>query len=223
MAELNKSLSQGATGRIRQQNQLVIFAAAQEEFVTYGFKGASIKRIAERANLPRANIHYYYKNKAELYDAVLSDIVQTWNLSFDTIRAEDDPGKALTEYVHAKVMYSKTHPAASRIFASEIIHGAPHLMDYLQGDFHRWIQQKTSAIQSWIDQGKMDPIDPMHLLFFIWGATQHYADFGVQVLAAMKRDALTDADFEHIADTLVQFVLKGCGIKHNSIRNVSPA
>ncbi len=202
-----------ATGRIRQHNQAVIFAAAQEEFVKFGFKGASVKRIAERAGLPRANIHYYYKNKAELYRAVLDDIVQTWNLSFDTIKAEDDPRQALTSYIRAKVMYSKTHPNASRIFASEIIHGAPHLMDYLQGDFHEWIQQKIRAIQSWIDNGKMDPVDPMHLLFFIWGATQHYADFGVQVLAAMKVDSLSEADFEHIADSLTQFVLKGCGIR----------
>ena len=80
-------------GRIRQQNQSLIFDAAQAEFVKFGFKGASVKRIAERAGLPRANIHYYYKNKAELYTAVLNDIVQTWNSSFDTIKAEDACGR----------------------------------------------------------------------------------------------------------------------------------
>jgi len=199
-------------GRIRQQNQLLIFSAAQEEFVHHGYKGASIKRIAERANLPRANIHYYYKNKLALYDAVLADIVETWNSGFDTIKAEDDPEEALTAYIRAKVMYSKTHPAASRIFASEIIHGAPHLQNYLHGQFFEWMQQKTRTIESWVSQGKMDPIDPIHLLFFIWGATQHYADFGVQVLAAMNKDSLSEEDFEHIAISLVQFVLKGCGI-----------
>lgn len=201
------------TGRIRQHNQSLIFAAASQEFVTFGYKGASIKRIAERAGLPRANIHYYYKNKAELYNAVLADIVETWNRSFDTIKAEDDPKQALTSYIRAKVMFSKTHPEASRIFASEIIHGAPHLMPYLQGDFHTWIQEKTRAIQSWIDQGKMDPIEPMHLLFFIWASTQHYADFGVQVLAAMRQETLSDDDFEAIATSLTRLVLKGCGIE----------
>ncbi len=200
------------SGRIRQQNQTLILAAAEEEFVTYGFKGASMKRVAERAELPRANIHYYYKNKLELYGAVLGDIVEIWNTTFDTIKAEDDPREALTAYIHAKVMYSKTNAAASRIFASEIIHGAPHLTEYLKVDFRQWIQRKVAAIQSWIDAGKMDPVDPMHLLFFIWGATQHYADFGVQVRAAMDREALTDEDFEHIAETLTQLVLKGCGI-----------
>lgn len=215
MADVNiiKKKRNEASGRIRQQNQSLILAAAEEEFFTYGFKGASMKRVAERADLPRANIHYYYKNKLELYGAVLGDIVEIWNTTFDTIKAEDDPKEALTAYIRAKVMYSKTNPGASRIFASEIIHGAPHLSEYLKVDFYQWVQRKTAAIQSWIDQGKMDPIDPIHLLFFIWGSTQHYADFGVQVLAAMNRDKLSDDDFEHIADTLTQLVLKGCGIK----------
>jgi len=140
-------------GRIRQQNQSLIFAAAQEEFVRFGFKGASVKRIAERAQLPRANIHYYYKNKLELYNAVLSDIVQTWNSSFDTIRADDDPGRALSSYVRAKVMYSKSHPAASRIFAAEIIHGAPHLKDYLEGEFYEWMQSPLLYNPSFLDPG----------------------------------------------------------------------
>jgi TetR/AcrR family transcriptional regulator len=201
------------TGLIRQRNQSLIFRAAQEEFVSYGFKGASIKRIAERADLPRANIHYYYKNKLALYDAVLADIVQTWNSSFDTINAEDEPVDALQSYIRAKVMYSKTHPAASRIFALEMIQGAPHLKHYLQGEFFDWMQLKISAIESWIKQGKMDPVDTLHLLFFIWGASQHYADFGVQVLAAMKKNKLSPEDYESVADSLLRIVLKGCGVK----------
>lgn len=202
-----------AVGRVRQKNQLVILAAAEEEFLSFGFKGASMKRIAERAELPRANIHYYYKNKEELYGAVLNDILILWNVSATQFNATDEPEETLSAYIHAKVMYSKTHPAASRIFASEIIHGAPHLSSYLQTEFRHSIKQKTDVIQAWIDQGKMDPMDPIHLLFFIWGATQHYADFGVQVLAAMNKTELSEQDFESVATNLTQLVLKGCGIR----------
>ena len=200
-------------GRVRQKNEPVIIAAAEQEFLDFGYKGASMKRIAERADLPRANIHYYFKNKLDLYGAVLSDIVELWNTSFDLINADDDPYKALSAYIHAKVMFSKTNPTASRIFASEIIHGAPHLAEYLETDFHEWVKEKTQVIQSWIDGGKMNPVDPMHLLFFIWGATQHYADFGVQIRAAMGKDDLSDEDFEKVADTMVQIIAGGCGLK----------
>ncbi|PAJ75032.1 TetR family transcriptional regulator [Pseudoalteromonas sp. NBT06-2] len=200
-------------GRIRQQNQVVIIAAAEEEFLTFGFKGASMKRIAERAELPRANIHYYFKNKLDLYGAVLGDIVEVWDATVSDINADDDPRETLTTYIRAKVMSSKNNPNASRIFASEMVHGAPHLSHFLNHNFRTSIKHKADAIQAWIDQGKMDPIDPMHLLFFIWGSTQHYADFGVQVLAAMDKESLSDEDFEDITETLTQLILKGCGLR----------
>ena len=199
-------------GRIRQKNQLLIIAAAEEEFLTFGFKGASMKRIAERAELPRANIHYYFKNKIDLYAAVLGDIVETWDATITQINPEDDPKETLSAYIRAKTMSSKNNPNASRIFASEIIHGAPHIGSYLKSDYRETIVKITDGIQSWIDQGKMDPVNPMHLLFMIWGSTQHYADFGVQVLAAMDKEELTDQDFEEINTSITNMILKGCGL-----------
>ncbi len=203
-----------SSGRVRKKNEAVIIAAAEREFLDYGFKGASIKRIAERAGLPRANIHYYFKNKLDLYGRVLSDIVEFWNASIEDINPDDDPAEALAAYIRAKVMYSKSNPVASRIFAGELIHGAPHLMEYLQTEFRAWIGQIVAVMQSWIERGKMDAVDPLHLLFLIWGATQHYADFGVQVRAAMGKETLSDKDFEYIAESLIRIVLKGCGLTY---------
>ncbi|MEJ2442732.1 MAG: TetR family transcriptional regulator C-terminal domain-containing protein [Exilibacterium sp.] len=144
----------------------------------------------------------------------MSDIVEFWNASIEDINPDDDPAEALAAYIRAKVMYSKTNPVASRIFAGELIHGAPHLMEYLQTEFRAWIGQIVAVMQSWIERGKMDAVDPLHLLFLIWGATQHYADFGVQVRAAMGKETLSDKDFEYIAESLIHIVLKGCGLTY---------
>jgi len=199
-------------GRIRQKNQLRIIAAAEEEFVTFGFKGASMKRIAERAELPRANIHYYFKNKVDLYAAVLGDILDVWNSTITGINPDDDPKETLIAYIRAKVLSAKNNPNASRIFASEIIHGAPHIGQYLKQDYRGEVLKITNGFQSWIDQGKMDPVDPTHLLFMIWGSTQHYADFGVQVRATMGKDSLDDDDFEKVITSITHVILKGCGL-----------
>jgi TetR/AcrR family transcriptional regulator len=207
------SAKSGADGNIRQKNKIQILNAAKKEFVTYGFKGASIKRIAERAGLPRANIHYYFTNKATLYQQLLNDILEVWNTTFDTFNAQDNAKSALTAYIRAKVMYSKTDPDASRIFASEIIHGAPHLAVYLSCDFKDWVEQKVSVIESWIAQGQINPVNPLHLLFLIWSATQHYADFNVQVNAAMDQPQMNDQDFEDVVQSLTTIILSGCGLK----------
>jgi TetR/AcrR family transcriptional regulator len=199
-------------GNIRQKNKALIFNAAKEEFVVYGFKGASIKRISERANIPRANIHYYFKDKTDLYQQLLSNIVEVWNKDYDTLTYEQSPKEALTAYIRAKVMHSKNDPYSSRIFASELIHGAPILQEYLNTDFKEWLRKKTSVIEYWVEKGLMDNVDPHHLLFLIWSSTQHYADFNVQVIAALDKDAMNDDDYEDVVRSLTQIILKGCGV-----------
>ena len=200
-------------GNIRQKNKAHILAVAKTEFVTYGYSGASMKRIAEQANLPRANIHYYFKNKADLYSQLLHEILTLWNTRFDSLNAKDSARDSLSAYIRAKVMYSKLEPQASRIFASEIIHGAPHLQDYLTIEFKEWIDSKVAVIQGWIEQKQMNPINPYHLLFLIWGATQHYADFNVQILSATGKEQLSDDDYESVVESLTEIILTGCGVK----------
>jgi len=199
-------------GNVRKKNKSLILNAAKSEFVMHGFDGASIKLIAERAGIPRANIHYYFADKTDIYQQLLDGILEVWNQNYDTLNAEDDPKTALTAYIRSKVMYSKEDPESSRIFASEIIHGAPVLNTYLSGAYKSWVQEKVAAIQSWIDKGQMDAINPFHLLFLIWGATQHYADFNVQVVAAMDKTQMSDQDFEDVVESLTKLVLKGVGI-----------
>lgn len=200
-------------GHIRQKNKALILEAAKKEFVTHGFKGASIKRIAEIAGIPRSNIHYYFSDKTEVYQELLNNIIEIWNANYDTLNEQDDPKEALTDYIRAKVMYSKEDPDASRIFASEIIHGAPILNDYLTGDFQQWVSGKVTVIESWINKGLIDKINPYHLLFLIWSSTQHYADFNVQVLAALDKEQMNDDDFEDVVTSLTTIILKGCGIQ----------
>lgn len=47
-----------------------ILAAAEEMFSAYGFEGASMRHIAEKAGVAQALLHYHFKNKDGLYEAV---------------------------------------------------------------------------------------------------------------------------------------------------------
>ena len=77
------------------------------------------------------------------------------------------------------------------------------------------MRDKASIIQVWIDEGRMDPVDPVYLIFLIWSATQHYADFDVQVRAVLGKSRLNSDDFEQIAANLAHIILKGCGIEYS--------
>jgi TetR/AcrR family transcriptional regulator len=199
-------------GQIRLDNEAKILASAEQEFADRGYGGASMDRIAKRAGIARTNVHYYFNNKLDLYVAVLTGIVDLWNSAFSQIGPDDDPADALSAYIRAKVLYSKTHPLASRVFASEIIHGAPNLTAYLKKDFRQWMREKAKVIQYWVDNGKMDPVDPIYLIFMIWSSTQHYADFEVQVNAVLNKRKLAKQDYEEVIDNLTHIILKGCGV-----------
>lgn len=201
-----------AVGEIRRGNERRILAAAEREFADHGFNGATTAAIAERAGLPKANVHYYFGTKLNLYVALIGNILDKWLAAFDEISVDDDPKLALSKFIHAKVMYSKSHPLASRIFASEVIRGAPALKTFLETELREWVEEKAAVLGAWMDQGKMDRVDPVHLIFMIWAVTQHYADFDAQIKAVMSKERLSDADFEAAAETISHVILKGCGI-----------
>ncbi len=200
------------TGRIREKNSQLILEAAEKEFVKHGFKGTSMQAIADQADLPKANVLYYFKSKSALYEAVLEDIISRWNSAMDSMSVDDDPKTTLERYVCEKVDLSISHPNASKIFAMEIIQGAPHLQEHLRTDVRQWFRDKVRIIESWIEQGKMREVNAEHLIFMIWSTTQHYADFETQVLTVSNKQEYEEADVAAIKSFLCAMILAGCGL-----------
>ncbi|ACE85697.1 TetR/AcrR family transcriptional regulator [Cellvibrio japonicus] len=199
-------------GKIRDRNLTNILNAAEEEFVQNGYRGTSIQNIADRAGIPKANVHYYFKSKTNLYIAVLDNLIQLWNDFFDNITEDDDPACALDNFIRKKVELSYTHPRASKLFAMEMIQGAPHLKDYIRTQMRQWVRTKGKVIETWIEQGRMAKVDPVQLIFLIWSSTQHYADFDVQVLTIMNRAEYEPDMIEDISNFLSHMILTGCGL-----------
>lgn len=200
-------------GRIRERNRENILTAAEQEFAQHGFRGTTIQNIAERAELPKSNVLYYFSNKQRLYNAMFDDILERWNAVFSEIKPEDDPAQALASFIRTKVELSRTHPLASRLFAMEIIQGAPFLKDHLRTNMRDWVRGRAGVIQQWIDSGRMAAVDPVQLIFLIWSSTQHYADFQVQILMVENKAEYEKRDFDHAADFLTTVILRGCGLE----------
>lgn len=202
------------TGKIREKSIIHILNAAQQEFVLQGFKGTTIQAIADRAGLPKANIHYYFKNKENLIHAVLENILDLWDEVLGDISEDDDPRQVLEHFIRTKVRMSFTHPGPSKLFAMEIIQGAQHLKDYTRTYLRKWVREKAKVFQSWMDAGKMSQVDPVHLIFLIWSSTQHYADFETQILTIMNRAEYEEEDVDQISDFLCSIIIRGCGLQY---------
>jgi TetR/AcrR family transcriptional regulator len=204
---------------IRQTSVEQILAAAENVFAEHGFEGATMAQLAAAAGLPKANLHYYFGTKERLYRAVLEGILALWLEDAATwITSDRHPAEGLAGYVRAKMAHSRTRPQASRIFAGELLRGAPRIMHYLGLELRRRVEELASVIAGWSDVGLMDPIHPVHLLFNVWAMTQTYADFDVQIRSVLGKVALDDAEFATATETVVTLVLKGCGVRTPSAK-----
>lgn len=197
---------------IRAHNEAVILAAAEEEFVLQGFRGATMQGIADRAELPKANIHYYFKNKKNLYKAVLHSIIQEWNEGLVTMTVESDPKEVIEKFVRTKLHQAFAHPNQHKLFALEVIGGAPQLHDFMSTTMKEWALDKSKVMKTWYEQGRIGVSDPLQLLILIWATTQRYAEFETEIVGLMGKNKYDKQDEARAADFLVPFILRGCGL-----------
>jgi len=206
----SSALPQG--GRVRVRNQAALLRGAERVFARAGFAGATVADIATEAGVPKANLHYYYRTKRDLYRAVLTNILALWLTETDGIVADADPRTALEHYIRAKMRFSREYPEASRVFANEVLHGATEIGAFLSTDLRALVAAKTQVMRDWIKVGKMAAIDPQHLFFAIWATTQTYADFAAQIAAVTGSQALSDRDYAHATDAVVAMFLRAAGL-----------
>lgn len=195
--------------RIQEINKRRILIASQEIFAKYGYSGATMNKIAANVNMSTQNILYYFNSKKDLYVAVLAWTLETWLEPLSELDPEGEPEVVLSEYIAKKLKMSRKYPAASRLFANEILQGAPFMKDYLQTELRKVVNRKADVIRRWIAVGKLGPSDPYHLIFLIWAGTQHYADFVPQTKALMNVPRLTRQHFKGVEESLCRIILRG--------------
>jgi TetR/AcrR family transcriptional regulator len=196
---------------IREDNERAILAAAEAVFAEFGYAGATTGRIAERAGLPKANLHYYFPTKETLYRRVVANIFTIWRHAAEAFDDCADPVDALTRYIHTKMDISRAHPMGSKVWANEIIRGGPVVRDYLETTLRDGTASRVAVIEGWVAAGKIAPIEPQVLLYMIWATTQHYADFGYQIETLNDDRVLSDAQFEDAKRTVTRIILQGIG------------
>jgi len=198
-------------GAIRRERERVILSAAERVFARYGFKGATTAHIAELSGVPKASVHYYFPTKESLYRRVLEDICQAWMDAAAAFDDNDDPHQALPEYIKAKMELSRVRPHGSKVWANEIIQGAPILRDYLRSTLKPWFDRHVARIEAWIARGDIEPVDPRALMFMIWATTQHYADFSQQIRVLGGQGTLTKSHMQETGQQLADMILRGAG------------
>lgn len=196
-----------AQSRLQRRNRTAILSAALDVFAENGFRGATLDQIASTAGMSKPNLIYYFPGKEAIFVALLNAHMDRWLAPLREIDPDGDALDEILRYVRRKVQMSREMPRESRLFANEIVQGAPRMRDHLAGDLAALFDRTVAVFRRWMDDGQIAQVDPAHLLFSIWATTQHYADFGAQiaVLTGPGDQVIDGAD--GFLDTLYRRVL----------------
>ncbi|WP_097105704.1 TetR family transcriptional regulator C-terminal domain-containing protein [Hoeflea halophila] len=191
------------------ENEERILDAALEEFSAHGFRGATIDRIAEHAGMSKPNLLYYFRRKQDMYEALIARLLKTWLEPLRELDATGDPLPELQSYIRRKLEMARDFPRESRLFANEILQGAPRIKRLLESELKPLVDEKVEVLHGWMKDGQINPVDARHLIFSIWSTTQHYADFDTQVQVILGPDRGSEGRFEDAARYLETLFLDG--------------
>lgn len=172
--------------RIQKKNSENILNAALNVFSQHGFRGSTLDQIAREAGLSKPNLLYYFPSKVAIHRALMDGLMTNWLDPLYEMDADGDPVDEILAYVLRKLDMARAFPRESRLFANEIVQGAPNIMDKIEGELKTLVDDKAAVIKGWSESGQIAQVDPYHLIFSIWATTQHYADFDVQIRGILK-------------------------------------
>jgi len=194
--------------RIQKQNIAAILDAALEVFSANGFRGSTLDQIANTAGISKPNLLYYFNGKEAIHIALLSELLDVWLAPLRELNPNGDAKIELMAYVRRKLELSRNFPRESRLFANEIVQGAPRIEDFLQNDLKKLVDEQAKIISTWMDDGELARLDPYHLIFSIWAMTQHYADFDAQIRMVRKDQIIDSHDgAEEFVETVFRKIL----------------
>ncbi len=199
--------------RIQEEKEELILEAALEVFSQRGFHGSTIDQIAEVAGMSKPNLLYYFRTKEAMHRALIDRVLENWLEPLQAFDAAGDPEEEIRSYIRRKLEMARDFPRESRLFANEILQGAPHIATVLEGPLKELVDEKAEVIRAWISSGKIRACDPHHMIFSIWSTTQHYADFDVQVRSVLGAQREQEDRFEAAATFLEGLFVHGLILK----------
>lgn len=193
----------------RERLEQDILTAAKRLFAQRGFGGVSLDHIAREVGASKQNLLYYFPSKEELYRRVLHGVLDVWLSYMDALsQRQDDPEQALREYIAGKLRFSREHPDDSRVYANEVVSGAPIFSAEIAERVIPALQADVAIFNRWAEQGLCRPVDGRHLMILLWASTQVYADWASQISLVLGKKKLGAEDFSAAESLIVDMVLR---------------
>lgn len=163
----------GNLGVRAERTRRAILQAAEKLFAERGFASTRLEDVAEGVGIKRASLVYYFRNKSELYQSVLESVfAELLRRHEQALGAPGPIAERVERSVSVWVDYVVERPAVMSLMLREVADGkrssAPMALGlHMAPVFAELIKTIEQAQQD----GEMRPVDPMHFLMTVAGAT----------------------------------------------------
>jgi len=194
-------------GKARARQMTDIMKAAEIEFSQKGFDGASVQAIADRTDLSKRQVLYFFGTKKNLYQSVVSNIFKDWT-THDLYQQTGEPRQILATYIEKILRSSKEKPHLSKILINEMNRGATVAIPIFHNiNTNETFNKLKEKFENWQIEDKIRPIDPVQYIFLLWAAQHFYAAFEPEIAYIMGRKKLRNEDWDNIIKQVKKILL----------------
>ena len=144
-----------------------ILDAAKVVFLKKGFDGARMQEIADEAKINKALVHYYFRSKDKLFDAIFREAFQQFLPQIAEIMTTQKPLFEILEiFVDSYITMLSNNPHLPSFVMHEINRNPERIVNIIKSSGIK-PEYLEKAIQKEIKAGIINPIKPIHLIINI--------------------------------------------------------
>ena len=163
------------TGRTDGDTRAAILAAARRVFAQHGLDGASVREVAEAARVNNAMIYYHFKDKEDLYRAVLSNsfsaMTDIW--SDPVFTSKSTVRRKLEKYVESFIRFQKGNEDLRRIMAMEFAGSGGNITWICESYFADNYARLVGIFKDGMKNGELKKFDPSLAVASLIGVILH--------------------------------------------------
>ncbi|WP_396171558.1 TetR/AcrR family transcriptional regulator [Flavobacterium sp.] len=142
-----------------------IFNAARIIFQKKGFAGARMQEIADKAGINKAMLHYCFKNKELLFQAVFMNAFSQLAPQINAIfQSNDSIFDKIRKFTHSYISFVMLNPYLPQFVIQEMNNNPEFVMTFLKNESRPNPTLMIAQIEKEIADGIIKPINPKHLL-----------------------------------------------------------
>jgi TetR/AcrR family transcriptional regulator len=214
----------GDPTRVREK----ILKLAIDEFGRIGFEGARVDRIAERCNVSKNMLYYYFKSKEGLFVAALERMYEVFrNEQRDLSVRASDPLVAMQQLIEHTFSALENNPHAIRLLNEENKHRGKYIRKSKRiRDLYNPLVETLSFI---LERGRKDGVfrpglDPAVVYLTLSSLCYHYLSNQYTLEIALNKDLSSVSSrkewLQHVTNLVLQYCATGPGVAQAHKSNV---